>query len=103
MGPNVPADAASKRLIRPLCTIRKSMIHEFAQFMEYPSVRSCPYEDRLAEDGDRAYVERLLASLEERFGDVRGAMLRSMSDIRLAHLMDLRYLTDSIDPDGGKL
>ena len=103
MGPNVPADAASKRLIRPLSTIRKSMIHEFAEFMEYPIVRSCPYEDKLAEDGDRAYVERLLETLGERFGDVRSAMLRSMGDIRLAHLLDLRYLNDAIDPDNGKL
>lgn len=104
MGPNVPADAASKRLVRPLCTIRKTLIHEFAEFMEYPKVRSCPYEDKLANDGDRAYVERLLAMLDERFGDVRGAMLRSMSDIRLAHLLDDRYLSnDMTDPDHGKL
>lgn len=102
MGPNVPADSASKRLIRPLCTIRKSMIHEFAQFMEYPSIHSCPYEDRLETDGDRAYLENLVSNLELRFKDIKGAMLNSMGDVRLAHLLDTRYINID-DPDSGKL
>jgi len=103
MGPNVPADSGSKRLIRPLCTIHKSQIHEFAQIMEYPQIRSCPYQDRLKEDGDRAFLENLLQSLGQHFGDVKGAMLNSMGDIRLAHLLDTRYANFPEDPDKGKL
>ena len=102
MGPNVPADAASKRLIRPLCTIRKSMIHQFALLMEYPQIRSCPYEEKLKADGDRAFVENLLTQLDTHFGDVKGAMLTSMSDVRLAHLLDTRYITNQ-ELDKGKL
>ena len=103
MGPNVPADSASKRLVRPFATLKKSQIHEFAQLMEYPKIRSCPYEDMLNESGDRAYLENLLEQLEtEKFSNVRDAMLRSMGDIRLAHLLDLRYIPND-DPDKGKL
>ena len=103
MGPNVPADSASKRLIRPFATLKKSLIHEFALRMEYPSIRSCPYENKLAETGDRAYLEKLVSHLEEdKFGNLRDAMLRSMRDVRLAHLLDPRYIPE-IDPDGGKL
>ena len=102
MGPNVPADGSTKRLIRPLCTIRKALIHELALLMEYPSIRSCPYEEKLKEDGDRAYLENLLTQLDAHFGDVKGAMLTSMSDVRLAHLLDTRYLS-GIETDAGKL
>ena len=104
MGPNVPADTGSKRLIRPFCTIRKSLLHQLAQQLEYPQIRSCPYEDRLKQDGDRAYLEQLVNSLEGRFQDIRGAMLKAMKDVRLAHLLDKRYLSfDAEDPDCGKL
>ena len=103
MGPNVPADASSKRLIRPFFSLKKSQIHELALLMEYPRIRSCPYEDKLAATGDRAYLERLLKQLDaEKFPNVREAMLRSMGDLRLAHLLDKRYIPD-VDPDSGKL
>lgn len=102
MGANVPADASTKRLIRPLCTIPKATIHDFAMVMEYPQIRSCPYEEKLKENGDRAFLEQLLKNLEPQFKDIKGAMLNSMSDIRLAHLLDKRYLGND-DPDCGKL
>lgn len=104
MGPNVAADSASKRLIRPLCTVRKSLIHQLGIAMEYPKIRSCPYEEMLKKDGDRAFLEELLAKLELRFKDICGTMLKAMGDVRLAHLLDTRYLSfTEEDPDKGKL
>lgn len=105
MGANVGADGGRKRLIRPLCTITKSRIHAFAKFAGFPQFKSCPYEEQLKRDGDRAYLERLLDQLEERFTDVRSTMLHAMGDVRLGHLLDLRYWSadGEDDPDGGKL
>ena len=104
MGANVAADSGSKRLIRPFCTIRKSLIHQLAAQLDFPSIKSCPYEKMLDENGDRAYLEKLVNDLEMHFKDIRGAMLKAMKDVRLAHLLDKRYLSfDEIDPDKGKL
>lgn len=105
MGPNVAADAGSKRLIRPLCLISKEQIRQFSARMEYPQLSSCPFHERLAAEGDRHYLEGLLQQLEGQFQNVRSAMLKSMSDVRLAHLLDKRYLDFSAndDPDDGKL
>jgi tRNA(Ile)-lysidine synthase TilS/MesJ len=89
MGPNVPADTASKRLIRPFCLLPKAMIHAAAQHFGLPKVKSCPYEEQLTASGDRAYLERLLATLEEKFPHIRQAMLHSLSDVRPQHLYDL--------------
>ena len=104
MGPNVPADAASKRLIRPLCLVAKDRIHAIAETADYPVLKSCPYEQQLKDDGDRYFLEQLLKQLEPRFRDIKSAMLHAMGDVRLAHLLDTRsldYLHD--DPDAGKL
>jgi tRNA 2-thiocytidine biosynthesis protein TtcA len=89
MGPNVPADSGSKRLIRPFCLLPKSMIHAAAVNFDLPKVKSCPYEEQLAANGDRAYLERLLITLEEQFPHLRQAMLHSLGDVRLQHLFDL--------------
>jgi len=102
MGPNVAADGASKRLIRPLCLSTKAEIHAAAQGFAFPAIKSCPYEEMLQRDGDRYYLEQLLDSLELKFKYVRSAMLHSMSDIRTAHLLDPRFLFQK-DPDQGKL
>ena len=105
MGPNVAADAGTKRLIRPLCMLSKERIRKFSAKMAYPRVRSCPFHERLLAEGDRHYLEKLLEQLEGRFQNVRGAMLKGMGDVRLAHLLDKRYLdfTNTTDPDDGKL
>ncbi|MBR6058206.1 MAG: hypothetical protein IKP58_08580 [Victivallales bacterium] len=104
MGANVPADAATKRLIRPLCLVTKTRIHEAALIADYPKIKSCPYEEQLQRDGDRFYLEQLLNTLDARFKDVRSAMLHAMGDVRLAHLLDTRYWhADDVDPDAGKL
>jgi tRNA 2-thiocytidine biosynthesis protein TtcA len=92
MGPNVAADGGRGRLIRPFCYVRKALIMDAAADMAFPAVKSCDYADRLRECGDRAYLERLLNQLDGHFGDVRGAMLRSLSDLRPAHLLDRRWL-----------
>lgn len=63
MGAHVPADAGSKRLIRPLCYVPKSLVHEAALDLGFPEVKSCPYLHLLDETGDRAYLHRLLADL----------------------------------------
>ncbi len=102
MGPNVAADAASKRLIRPLCLLTKAEIHQAAQGFEFPQIRSCPFEDALKRDGDRFFLEQLLNTLELKFKNVRSCMLHSLGDIRIAHLLDQRFLFRD-DPDEGKL
>lgn len=106
MGPNVAADSASKRLIRPLCTVSKARVHDFALRMGYPAVRSCPYQEDLRQHGDRFFLEQLLNQLEQRFPDIRSTMLHGLQDVRLAHLLDRRYLHlqgEKLDPDAGKL
>jgi tRNA 2-thiocytidine biosynthesis protein TtcA len=103
MGPNVAADNSSKRLLRPLCLLSKAELHAAAKPFLFPPIKSCPYEEALQKKGDRAYLERLLEQLEEQFPNLRGAMLHSMSDLRLAHLLDPRYMKLEKDPDKGKL
>lgn len=102
MGPNVAADAASKRLIRPLCLLTKAEIHAVAETFKFPHIRSCPFEEALKRDGDRFYLEKLLDTLELHFKNIRSCMLHSLGDIRLAHLLDQRFLFRD-DPDEGKL
>lgn len=105
MGPHVAADAGTKRLIRPLCSLSKERISAFSQRMQYPQLKPCPYHERLLAGGDRHYLEQLLQQLDGRFPNLRQAMLSSMGDLRTAHLLDPRYLSfdDAEDPDGGKL
>lgn len=109
MGPNVGADMANassdggKRLIRPFAMSEKSLIHDAAVPFGYPTMHSCPFEAQLDEHGDRAYLERLLKTLNLQFPYVRSAMRHSMGDIRLGHLLDRRYLQSPDDPDAGKL
>lgn len=92
MGAHVAADEGSKRLIRPLCHVSEQLILQAADALNLPRVDHCDFIDRLEEDGDRSHLMRLLTQLEERFGGVRHAMLHSMQDVRVAHLLDLRYL-----------
>ena len=102
MGPNVLADGGKARLIRPLWGCRKPEIHAVAQLFSFPKIRSCPYEKALRERGDRHFVGNLLMHLQERFPDIYSAMRHSMGDLRLAHLLDRRFLGKD-DPDEGKL
>lgn len=97
MGPHVSADSGTKRLIRPLCLVSRRLIEEAARDLHLPRFGECDYHDRVREHGDREFVERLLGELDERFPGVRHAMLRSLSDLRPAHLLDVRFLT--LPPD----
>jgi tRNA 2-thiocytidine biosynthesis protein TtcA len=92
MGPSVAADSGSKRLIRPLCLVQESLIVEAAGGFGFPDAGACDFLPGIEAHGDRAYLERLLGSLDLRFAGVRNAMLRSMRDLRPAHLLDKRFL-----------
>jgi len=92
MGPHVPADGGSKRLIRPLCYASKAVINQAAANFGIPKIKSCPYLDELEKDGDRAFCERLLVELEGRFGDLRQCMLASMKHVEPQHLLDPAFL-----------
>lgn len=103
MGPHVDADQGSKRLIRPLCQCTKQHIKQAAAAFAFPSIKSCPYGTQLRENGDRHFLEQLLQQLDQgQFKNIRSAMLHSMGDVRLAHLLDQRFLNQN-DPDSGKL
>ncbi len=91
MGPNVPADAGSKRLIRPFCYASKDLIETSAHQFEFPDIGSCDYADQLNDSGDRAYLERLLPQLEKQFPHLGKNMLRSMADLRPDYLLDKRH------------
>jgi len=92
MAPNVPADKGSKRLIRPLCLVPEPLIVQAAQEMNLPTLRKCPFIQKVDQDGDRQFVRNLLQSLDARFLNVAQAILTSMADVRCEHLLDRRYL-----------
>lgn len=94
MGAHVPADNGTKRLIRPLCFVPKSLITEAAEDFGFPKIKSCPFEEKLKRDGDRAYLERLVEQLDSRFRDIRQCMLTSMKNLEPIHLLDTAFLPD---------
>lgn len=93
MGPHVAADAGSKRLIRPLCYVPKSLIHEAGLAFGFPPIKSCPYGPLLEESGDRALLYRLLADLDERFPNLRQSILASLKRVEPEHLLDPRFIS----------
>jgi tRNA 2-thiocytidine biosynthesis protein TtcA len=94
MGPNVPADGGTKRVIRPLCFAPKDLIEKCAETHAFPDLGQCDYSERLDEHGDRAYLERVLKELEADFPSIGKNMLHSMSDVRPGYLLDKRFLTE---------
>ncbi len=92
MGPNVAGDQESKRVIRPLAMTPESLIRDAMGAFEFPSCGECHYKALLDRDGDRAFFKRMLEDLSVRIPDVRQYMLHSMSDLRLEHLLDTRYI-----------
>ncbi len=92
MGPNVPADSSSKRVIRPLALAPESLIIEAAILFQLPSCGDCLYKDQLKNTGDRAYFAGMLEALEQRIPNVRQCMLRSMSDLRPEFMLDRKFL-----------
>ena len=100
MGPNILGDGGRIRVIRPLCLVTEAALKELAGELEYPDFGRCDYEDRLDAEGDRAFLETLVAQLDQRFSNVRAHMLHSLGDVRLRHLFDRRYLAAAA---GGRL
>lgn len=92
MAPNTEADSGRLRLIRPLCRVPKSQIHELATAMQLPRFGKCDYADQLQANGDRAALERLLDELSPRFPDIRQSMAASMANLQTRHLLDLNHL-----------
>ena len=92
MGPNVPADGATKRLIRPLAYVPETLVKGEAKQFDFPDIKSCDYSQLLDESGDRAFLEREIAELNKKFPDIRQKMLRSMQDIRPDYLLDTRFI-----------
>ena len=92
MGPHVPADAGTKRLIRPLCYVPKSLVHEAAVDFGFPVVKSCPYLHVLDETGDRAFILRLLGDLDGHFPNLRQSILASLKRVEPDHLLDPRFI-----------
>lgn len=94
MGPHVPADHGTKRLIRPLCYVPKALVHQAALEFAFPRVKSCPYLGMLDETGDRAFVQRLLQDLDGHFPNLRQSILASLRHVEPRHLLDPRFLPD---------
>ena len=94
MGPNVPADGGTKRVIRPLCYAPKDLIERCAEEHDFPDSGACDYSDQLDENGDRAFLERALKKLEADFPSIGKNMLHSMQDVRPDYLLDKRHFTD---------
>lgn len=92
MGPNVPADSGSKRLIRPLAVVPEALLSEAGKLFGLPRCGECVYKAQLERDGDRAYGKRLLAQLEQRIPDIRQTMLRSMQNLQTGFMLDLNFL-----------
>lgn len=92
MSPNILADSETKRLIRPLCYAPKKLIEESAGAFDFPILGNCDYSEQLDQDGDRAHLERLFQSLEEKFPSIGKTMLHSMGDVRTETLLDPRFL-----------
>jgi tRNA(Ile)-lysidine synthase TilS/MesJ len=88
MGPHVPADGGSKRLIRPLCYASKDLIETCARPLEFPATGNCAYSRQLDDHGDRAYLEHMLPELGKHFPNLEKNMLHSMADVRLDYLLD---------------
>lgn len=88
MGPNVPGDGGTKRVLRPMCYAPKSIIETAAQQYDFPDLGNCDYSKQLDETGDRAKLERLMKELETDFPSLGKKMLNSMADVRPDFLLD---------------
>lgn len=92
MGPNVPSEDGSLRVIRPLIYARESLVAEAASDLEMPVRGECQYKEYLSENGARAYFKDLLETMEQRIPDIRSHILHSLTDVRPEYLLDKRFL-----------
>ncbi|MDR0933001.1 MAG: hypothetical protein LBM70_08305 [Victivallales bacterium] len=92
MAPNVATKAKEKiRVIRPFALAPESLIIRCRDEWKLPHAGKCRYEEQLA-DGDRAYFRGIVDQLAERIPNLRGQMLRSLSNIQSEYLLDPAYL-----------
>lgn len=92
MSPNVPADEADLRIIRPLAYAPEDLVSAAAAELELPVFGECAYKELLDEHGDRAYFMKLLTKINKKIPNVRQHVLHSMQDVRPAYLLDLKFL-----------
>ncbi|MBE6406868.1 MAG: hypothetical protein E7040_12740 [Lentisphaerae bacterium] len=92
MGPNVPSEDGTLRVIRPLIYARESLVAEAAAGLDFPARGECQYKEYLSENGVRAYFKDLLETMEQRIPDIRSHILHSLSDVRPEYLLDKRFL-----------
>lgn len=92
MGPNVPSEDGSLRVIRPLIYARESLIAEAAAALDLPVRGECQYKEYLNENGVRSFFKDLLQKMEQRIPEIRSHILTSLSDIRPEYLLDKKFL-----------
>ena len=90
-------------VIRPLCLVTEAMTRKTADILKVPNVGCCDFEEDVDATGDRAFLENMIDELGSRFDNIRKHMLHSMGDVRLEHLLDLKYLSEESGGIGGMI
>lgn len=99
MGPNIPARSGDLSVIRPLIYVPESMISDYAASLPFTPKGECKYREKLLQEGDRPYFDRLLKELSGRIPDLRSNMLCSLSNVQTAHLLDKKFLGKNKNED----
>lgn len=98
MSPKLLADSKRHTLIRPLVYVEESDIIRVAQQNEFPIIDcGCPMMGQ--EDQKRQRMKRLITELHKENRYMKRSMLRSLSNVRPRHLLDLEMLR-LIEMDG---
>ena len=92
MGPNVPSEDNSIRVIRPLAYVEEKLSEEAAGELGIRPRGECMFRKQLEENGDRAYFKRKLREMEHEIPDLLQNMRHSLSDLRPGYLLDRRFL-----------
>ncbi len=92
MGPNIPSDEGSVRVIRPFAYVEERMLKAAAEKLDMPPRGKCIYQEQLEANGDRAYFKARLREMEQHIPGLLPNMLHSMADIRTGYLLDRRFL-----------
>ena len=92
MGPNVPSEDGSIRVIRPLAYVEEKLAAEAANELGILPRGECIYKKQLEEHGDRAYFKRKLREMEQEIPDLLQNMRHSLADLRPGYLLDRRFL-----------
>lgn len=92
MGPNVPSEDGSIRVIRPLAYVEEKLAAAAAEELGIRPRGRCLYQQQLEENGDRAWFKRKLREMELEIPDLLQNMRHSLSDLRPGYLLDRRFL-----------